>query len=264
MQQSVDGGGKITKLDELTSIAETNPFRYRGYYYDNESNHYYLNSRYYYQVIKRFINADDISLVTASPNALTDKNLFAYCDNNPVVRRDVDGDIWHIAVGAAVGGLISGFVTIASNAISGENLTDGLLLNVLAGATSGALSSTGIGIVGAIIGNAAISGIQETASQLIENKGFSNLNVKNIAKETVIGGIAGAIGGKGSGTKHMTNLGKQTIKRTTNAVKHSGIKAGVKEASKSFVYYIKNTRGNYRKIYSAKNILSNFATEIFL
>ncbi len=87
-----DAWGKITNLSSLTSIAQANPFRYRGYYYDNESNHYYLNSRYYYQVIKRFINADDISLVTASPYALINKNLYSYCDNNPVVRIDNIGN----------------------------------------------------------------------------------------------------------------------------------------------------------------------------
>ena len=39
---------------------------------------------------------DDVSVVTASPTALTDKNLFAYCDNNPVVRRDNGGEFWDI------------------------------------------------------------------------------------------------------------------------------------------------------------------------
>lgn len=36
----------------------------------------------------RFINADIFEAVTAIPNALTDKNLYAYCDNNPVMRQD--------------------------------------------------------------------------------------------------------------------------------------------------------------------------------
>ena len=44
--------------------------------------------------IGRFINADTIDLVLASQTTLTDKNLYAYCDNNPVVRRDESGAIW--------------------------------------------------------------------------------------------------------------------------------------------------------------------------
>lgn len=55
---------------------------------------YYLNSRFCDQEIGRFINADTVDLVLASQTTLTDKNLYAYCDNNPVVRRDESGAIW--------------------------------------------------------------------------------------------------------------------------------------------------------------------------
>ena len=41
-------------------IANINPFRYRIYYYDTETNLYYLNSRYYNPTWGRFINADGI------------------------------------------------------------------------------------------------------------------------------------------------------------------------------------------------------------
>ena len=30
--------------------------------------------------------------------ALTDKNLYAYCDNNPVVRVDYDGQFWDYVI----------------------------------------------------------------------------------------------------------------------------------------------------------------------
>lgn len=33
-------------------------------------------------------------MLTISPMGLTDKNLFAYCDNNPIVRIDIGGNIW--------------------------------------------------------------------------------------------------------------------------------------------------------------------------
>ena len=35
-------------------------------------------------------------MLTATPMGLTDKNLFAYCDNNPVMREDCDGAFWDI------------------------------------------------------------------------------------------------------------------------------------------------------------------------
>ena len=54
---------------------------------------YYLNSRYYDLEVKRFINADTTDILSATGN-LYDKNLFAYCDNNPVMRVDVGGEFW--------------------------------------------------------------------------------------------------------------------------------------------------------------------------
>ena len=55
---------------------------------------YYLNSRFYDAEISRFISADTIDLILVLQITLTDKNLYAYCDNNPIVRRDESGAIW--------------------------------------------------------------------------------------------------------------------------------------------------------------------------
>ena len=87
--------------------AQFNPFRYRGYYYDTGLELYYLNSRYYDSRTGRFINADDYAVIGATPNALTDKNLYSYCDNNPVMREDGDGEFWEsafdvISLGASI------------------------------------------------------------------------------------------------------------------------------------------------------------------
>lgn len=53
-----------------------------------------MNSRYYNYELGRFINADDTDVLTATLDDLTDKNLFAYCDNNPVNRTDSNGYFW--------------------------------------------------------------------------------------------------------------------------------------------------------------------------
>ena len=76
------------------TLAQTNPFRYRGYYYDTETGLYYLNSRYYDASICRFLSPDSAGILEASPMGLSDKNLYAYCDNNPVMRRDDGGMFW--------------------------------------------------------------------------------------------------------------------------------------------------------------------------
>ena len=77
-----------------STAAYNNPFGYRGYYYDRDLELYYLNSRYYDGYTGRFISADNIDVVWSTPNALTDKNLYSYCDNNPVMRRDDGGAFW--------------------------------------------------------------------------------------------------------------------------------------------------------------------------
>lgn len=82
----------------------------------------YLSSQYYNPKIGQFINADDESLLTATQNAFTDKNHYAYCDNNPVVRADNDGEFCNVIIGAGVGAvvglagqLVSDLVTSAVN-----------------------------------------------------------------------------------------------------------------------------------------------------
>ena len=70
-------------------LAEINPLRYRGYYYDSETGFYYLRSRYYDPENHRFINADTYAS-TDSGDAIA-CNMFAYCNNNPVVFLDSTG-----------------------------------------------------------------------------------------------------------------------------------------------------------------------------
>ena len=86
------------------SLSQINPIRYRGYYYDTDTGFYYLQSRYYDPVVKRFINADDASLLGANGD-FTSLNLYAYCGNNPVSRSDDGGEAWNIAIGVAIGAI---------------------------------------------------------------------------------------------------------------------------------------------------------------
>ena len=69
-------------------LAEINPLRYRGYYYDSETGFYYLQSRYYDPTNRRFINADSYA---STGQGFLGVNMFAYCSNNPVNNFDNDG-----------------------------------------------------------------------------------------------------------------------------------------------------------------------------
>jgi RHS repeat-associated protein len=70
-------------------LANLNPFRYRSYYYDTETDLYFLKTRYYDPEIGRFISIDGISYL--NPNAINGLNLYAYCSNNPVMAIDPNG-----------------------------------------------------------------------------------------------------------------------------------------------------------------------------
>ena len=84
-----DEWGNVTDISGNTDIANTNPLRYRGYYYDNETGYYYLQSRYYDANLCRFINADDYNYL--DKDIVDGLNLFAYCNNDSVNRFDLDG-----------------------------------------------------------------------------------------------------------------------------------------------------------------------------
>ncbi len=78
-----------TENTSTTFIGNINPFRYRGYYFDSETNLYYLNSRYYDSEVGRFISPDSIEyLDSESINGL---NLYCYCMNNPIMYADPSG-----------------------------------------------------------------------------------------------------------------------------------------------------------------------------
>ena len=80
-------GNVITASGDL---AEVNPLRYRGYYYDTETTLYYLQSRYYDPEIGRFINADSY---VSTGKGLLGFDMFAYCRNNPIRRVDRSGSV---------------------------------------------------------------------------------------------------------------------------------------------------------------------------
>lgn len=79
------------KNEQQIILANTNPLRYRGYYYDNETGYYYLQSRYYDPSICRFINADIPEIAQLSKDISVGTNLFVYCNNDPVNNSDPNG-----------------------------------------------------------------------------------------------------------------------------------------------------------------------------
>ena len=93
VQYYYEGYGNLVSIVDTSSVnlGSINSFRYRSYYLDIETGWYYLNSRFYDPLIKRFITPDDISYLGASGTALS-YNLYSYCENNPIVLVDYEGN----------------------------------------------------------------------------------------------------------------------------------------------------------------------------
>lgn len=85
-EYSYDAWGNI--LDSSGDLADVNPLRYRGYYFDTETGFYYLQSRYYDPIVKRFLNADSYA---STGQGFLGYNMFAYCGNNPAIFIDKTG-----------------------------------------------------------------------------------------------------------------------------------------------------------------------------
>ena len=86
-----DAWGKVLSVTgSNVELGNLNPFRYRSYYYDTETDFYYLQSRYYDPEVCRFVNSDDVNFIGAT-GTVGSYNAFAYCENEPASRVDYTG-----------------------------------------------------------------------------------------------------------------------------------------------------------------------------
>ncbi len=93
-----DAWGNVTQtIHNTTSNAHFNPLLYRGYYYDSDLQMYWLTTRAYDPVLRRFISPDDISYLGANGDLLA-YNLYAYCSNDPVNYYDPTGRFATVAL----------------------------------------------------------------------------------------------------------------------------------------------------------------------
>ena len=89
---SYDAWGVPTILQDNSDcqIATINPFRYRDYYYDEETGLYYVSSRYYDPEIGRWLNSDEPLCLLIARNT-QQYNICCYCENSPIKNVDLLG-----------------------------------------------------------------------------------------------------------------------------------------------------------------------------
>ena len=139
-----------SEYDESSFAVECNPFRYRGYYYDTETDLYYLNSRYYDPAVGRFLNADGVDFL-GTDEGLLSYNLFAYCLNDPVNRTDDSGNL-----------SIKNWIKIGVGAIA---LGAAIALTV---ATGGGAAAVAIGVA-KVVGSVALSTAVSAGAGYLKN-----------------------------------------------------------------------------------------------
>ena len=75
----------------LSGIIVLTQQNYRGYLYDAETGLYYNQTRYYSPTWCRFINCDDVNVLTKDAGEVLGANMFKYCDNDPINYTDPSG-----------------------------------------------------------------------------------------------------------------------------------------------------------------------------
>lgn len=205
---------------------------------------YCLGSRYYDPEVGRFVNADDTDVIFAKPQELYHKNLYVYCDNNPVVREDQGGNLWGLlatmAVGAVIGMAIQYANDVVTNIAEGKTGADvfafrSTRVDYVAAAVSGALAATAVGKVGQAIGNAAISGISYALNQ--ENSG-KRINPVDTVVNVGIGAVCGLVGGDGANGTRLYGVNKRAtqVMATTHSAKKMAQYAAKKAAVRRAFY----------------------------
>lgn len=170
-----------TSTSVVSNLAAINPLRYRGYCYDTETGWYYLQSRYYDPIVKRFINADTYS---STGQGFLGYNMFAYCNNNPVLYADSTGEFgWFTLAAAAIGAVIGAATQIVTNIATGEEWYSGVVGAAVGGAVYNAVAiTTGSLVAASAASTAAESVTNEVISYVSGEKEF---NAENVAKSLV-------------------------------------------------------------------------------
>lgn len=268
-------------------IAQISPFRYRSYYYDIETNLYYLNSRYYDPETGRFINADDISVLSEGKDFFNGLNLYAYCGNNPISNTDTSGEKWWewliialvavvvvvatvaitiatggiastMLIGAGIGAIMGGTTSAISQLASGQGFNVGeFFLSIAFGAITGLIGGSALGAFGSALSMGATSFVQSMASDLVTT---GSVNYGKAALNGVIGAALGANAGAQNGLTSQRNVLQSSMKNISQKIANGGYSLRGGKGALNLVGYQLKKATNILKIRSFSNLIVSLIT----
>ena len=135
-----------------------------------------MSSRYYDPEIGRFINADTTDVLTVNQMSLKEKNLYAYCNNNPVVYKDVTGTIADTALDIAfIAGDLASIIANPQNVVGYVELAADLVGLAVPGLTGGGK------IVRAVMNSDNVLDTAKIADKVIDSKKM----IKGVSKDGI-------------------------------------------------------------------------------
>ena len=161
------------------TLGKLNPFRYRGYVYDDETGLYYLNSRYYEPNVGRFLNAD--GEIAGVGGDVQGYNVFAYCFDNPVNMSDPSGH-WPKWIGKAIAVVAVAAVVVAAVVVTVSTFG--------AGSVAGVAAITAAVTIAARVTEVAVLQVKKSTSSSSDTDTKSSSNSPNGGRNVSNGGTS--------------------------------------------------------------------------
>lgn len=191
-------------------LGSLNPFRFKGYVYDEESGLYYLTTRYYDPEIGRFLTPDNLEQL--DPEKAAALNLYVYCNNDPVLFFDPEGEMGMakvvglailfvlgvvfslapiplLATGVIIGGLSSGFMTLLFMDDLTLDTADDLIISMLFGAVGGILGASGLGVIATAASNFGLAFLESSVTMIANG----SRDIGEILTSSLVSGVASLV-----------------------------------------------------------------------